>query len=268
MKKTSIKNIQKNKPFETLFFMFQAMNFFICFLCLILIFPISGNAQMDSKLIANSKTYSLGLLGNTSLIFVPTAYIVPENNLSIGFSHIDKLSSFVVYSQEYEVGEHVKYLNLGYLSFLEITLRLTKPYGSKNTFGIGDRSYFIKIQALKERDFLPAVAVGIHDWFTRATNFHTGYIVLSKSMDSSEKPWSIHTHLGYGNKVQETENNYLIGVFGGIDFNWKFLTVLAEYDAKTIHAGLKFNIKDIVFFQATLLNMKKIGGGINVRFKL
>lgn len=217
---------------------------------------------------SESRTNDLGLLGNSSLAFVPVAYIVPENNLSVGVSHIPANAAFITYSKDNAVGEHVKYINLGYLSFLEITLRLTKPYGSKNTFGIGDRSYFIKVQALKERKYVPAIAVGIHDWFTKATHFHSGYMVASKQFQLAEKAWSIHTHLGYGTKVEETENNYLIGLFGGLDFKWKFLTLLAEYDAQQVHTGLKINIKNVVFFQMTLLNFKQIGGGISAKFKL
>lgn len=234
----------------------------------ILFFPNIAMTQSNLDFAHDSKTYDLGLLGNTSLAFVPAAYISPENSLHVGFSHIPKQAAFITYSQDNEVGEHVKYVNLGYLSFLEITLRLTKPYGTKNTFGIGDRSYFVKIQALKERKFLPAVAIGFHDMLTLATHFHSAYVVASKRFEWTEKQWSIQSHLGYGTKVQETENNYLIGVFGGVELKWKFLTILTEYDAKNIHTGIKINIKNLVFLQATLLNMKQIGAGLNVKFTL
>lgn len=216
----------------------------------------------------NSLTEQLGLLGNTSLVFVPTAYITPENNLSVGYSHIPKTAALIRHSQENGVGESLKFVNLGYLSFLEITLRLTKPYQTKNTFGIGDRSYFVKIQALKESKYLPALAIGMHDWFTQATHFHSSYFVASKNFHLFQKSVTLQSHLGYGFPIHETNNNYLIGLFGGLNFSWKFLSLLAEYDAENFHTGLKINIKNFVFLQSTLLNMKEWGGGIHLRFRL
>ncbi|MFK7983610.1 MAG: hypothetical protein AB8G86_26775 [Saprospiraceae bacterium] len=122
------------------------LNGFICLLLLL------GNEGISQE---NRRTNHLGILGNTGLAFVPTAYITPESQISLGFSHLPKEVAFVTRSKMDGVGEHVKFLNLGYLSFLEITIRLTKPYGTENTFGIGDRSYFFKIKALKEKNIDP-----------------------------------------------------------------------------------------------------------------
>ncbi|MFK7983611.1 MAG: hypothetical protein AB8G86_26780 [Saprospiraceae bacterium] len=60
----------------------------------------------------------------------------------------------------------------------------------------------------------------------------------------------------------------MIGAFGEADLNWKFLSLLVEYDAQSIHTGLKANIKNLVFLQATLLDGKSVGGSISLRWKL
>lgn len=233
---------------------------------------VSHNNLKGQDSIQVGITNEIGLLGYSGLLFVPSAEIINDRSISIGASLVPYSKSFLNISDDYQVGEHQYYLNIGYMSFAELTIRLVRPNNIGDIGdvfpGIGDRSYSAKFRLLKERDYLPTVSVGVSDLFIVASYLHTSYLVATKNFTIPNTNLKLTTSLGYGTKLEETLGNYLQGGFGGVAVNWKYLTVMAEYDTEDINLGLHANFNEWLFLQVGLLNFADFGANFYFKFKI
>ena len=211
----------------------------------------------------------LALTGHTGLIITPTAYLTPDRQLVFGYGYIPDDFSLID-EGTFTRGDHIYYLNIGFLPFVETTLRLTKPVNSKNLYGIGDRSFFFRIIVLKEKSNIPAVTIGLHDPFGTGLN-NTSYIVASKTFQTSTHS-SLIVSGGYGARLEEifdSKNYYMSGLFGGVAYTWKQYSIALENDADQFNLALKSIFwKERLNIQAALLGMKSVTGSIGLRFKI
>ena len=102
-------------------------------------------------------TRAQSLTGNTGLATIPTARLQEDGTLSFGFSYFDKKH------QQYFEGTKdfgAAYVNLTFLPFLEVVMRVNRPIPYHSTYTV-DRFPMLKIRLLKEKKYLPAVAVGM-----------------------------------------------------------------------------------------------------------
>ncbi len=208
------------------------------------------------------------LYGNTGTILTPTGYLSPDGQLAFGVSYIPQGYTQINRREPLWRGDRVIYANLGLLPFLEVTFRLTSPDGSKNNFGIGDRSLFLRGRITKEKKILPAIAIGLHDVVGVVGYHHVAYLVGSKSVALNSSTQLILS-AGYGAKIiKNVPNTYLQGFFGSASWHWKFVTLNAEYDAKKVNAALYVRVLKKIDFHLAYLDLKKWSGRVSMQLKL
>jgi len=203
-------------------------------------------------------------LGMTGLIYTPSAYLPEWGMLDFGYTHFHQKASLT-----FEAGESTErtfLTSLTFLPFMELSVKLTKPYNapSELQYGIGDRSVSLRIQLMKEKKHLPAILIGVHDPFAVQAFFNTNYLVFTKKYDLKEV--DLIGNLGYGFSIEETEGDYLQGMFGGVQLYWKDVNFLAEYDTDWFNIGLGYKIKKFLFLKAALVDGHYFTGSINLRF--
>lgn len=228
-------------------------------------------------ILASIQSYAQPSLGGyTGLIMTPTAYLHEDGTLLLGAGYTP--STYAVIDPD-QAGELSYYANLTFLPFLEIVLGATLPDDFIGIRGIGDRKGIIRVQVLKEgeNNWRPSILIGLHDPFNSARavyggggnqNFNTNYLVLSKKL-KFKKYWSTDFHLGYGVSWQEVLNKHLIGLFGGVSFNYKDMVMtMIEYDTEKINCGIKLKLFNSLYLTGALLDMKALTGGINFKIFL
>jgi len=205
-------------------------------------------------------------LGITGLIFTPSAYMSEWGTVDIGYTHYSPETSFT-----YEAGQSPErsfFINTAYLPFAEVSFKVTKPYVTPvdSIYGIGDRSISLRFQILKENKNWPALVIGTQDPFTVRAFFNTNYVVLTKKYPI--KKLNLVANLGYGFALQETEGDYLQGIFAGVQTNWKNWQLSAEYDTHSFNTGLSYSFKNWLFIKAAFINQQYFSGSISFRFSI
>ncbi len=205
------------------------------------------------------------LLGGTGLSITPTAYHCGNRQIGMGVSWIPPSHSFLEFSRSRMVSDRIFFVNLGYLPFLEVTMRLTQPL-HKDHFGIGDRSVFVKLRLLEEQEQRPALSIGFHDPLGNGYH-HALYAVASKSY-SLKQHCRMLFNLGYGTRIGPIQNSYLGGIFWGTAFSWKILTSTLEWTSGDFNFAL--NCRPVSCFQVniSMLSMKKLAGNLQFSIKI
>ena len=214
-------------------------------------------------------------LGFTGLIYTPSASINPWKTVDLSFTHFSKGTSFTYLAGIKE--ERAFNANLVFLPRVELSVKLTRPYsnlrpdyqpgsGQPRNWGIGDRSYSLRIMVVEEKNNRPALTIGIQDPFANLAFFHTNYLVTSKTFTLNEIRF--YTNLGYGISWEDTPGDYLQGLFGGIQVVWKNLSSNIEYDTNNWNIGLGYQFKERLFLNMALIDAKYFSGNISYRFRL
>ncbi|MEM9921764.1 MAG: YjbH domain-containing protein [Bacteroidota bacterium] len=214
----------------------------------------------------------LSLLGNTGLMVIPTADLQSDRTLSFGYTYVHSEEVRYNFSKwPFTEGSaaRVVYANLAFLPFMEATVRLTRPYAGKEELGLGDRSIFLRFRLLKERKYLPAIAIGLHDLISSPGGyFQSNYLVASKRWGVEEKVY-YQASGGYGFKWSDANQGYLLGLFGGVRADWKFLSAVVEYDAEQLNAGLKAHFfKRHIYLNVGFLQLKHLSIGLAANLRL
>jgi len=220
--------------------------------------------------------YSQSLTGVSGLLTVPTADILEDRQISFGGSFLNK--EYLDFEKCHGVAY---YAVIGYLPFLEVSLRLTRWYHPEQGFdygkqGIGDRMPNLKLRLWKESKFLPSIVVGIHDLISVLgnsddTNFNAFYGAMSKHylLNNFDYIQSIGLHLGYGVDMIEAKNHQFVGVFGGVDVQFrKELKLLFEFTDNRINLGVESLLFNHFRFLGGYENLKFFSGGLGFQFKI
>jgi len=131
------------------------------------------------------------LTGPTGLVTIPTAEMPKDGEISFGLNYYHK--KYFVYGDNYHAIAGI--ITLGYLPFLEISPRLSRPLNFPGEQGLGDRVVCIRLRLFKENAFFPSFVLGIHNPVGNS-HFNASYLVSSKSLRLSN--YKIGLHLGYG----------------------------------------------------------------------
>lgn len=236
--------------------------FIICFILLIL--PSTANSQ--------------SLSGINGLVSIPTAYVNPDKNITLGIAYLTNK-----YLPNYFGADDIAAASIliTYLPRIELGLRVTHQVNGPSTQGIGDRSPNAKILIFSESESFPAIAVGGTDLFwafstSNAVHFNSLFAVASKTFLFELYPNLVTSvHLGYGSDITKAADYQFVGVFGGIslDFNTsQFLnsriSLMAEYDAERFNGGVRLTLFDHVNILVGLMGMDSFSGGMSVGWKL
>lgn len=238
------------------------------FWLIILIFTLSGSGEAG---------ISLG--GTSGLIHIPTAEVLSDQQVTVGLGYVHRQAAYL---ERGRCDNYPVYIVLGYLPRLEFSAGVTfvpgtKSYDGTNTYkdGVVSLQYLV----LKERKYLPALALGARDIYSFIL-LNTTYVVASKSIVA--KP-TIHwrLHIGYGSDIidhhlgvpkkdrQFPVGHTIVGLFGGLEINWKNrLSYVLEYDSQKMNTGFRFHWLRNWQLDLVLLNMEYWSGNLNCSFSL
>ncbi|MBD3180692.1 hypothetical protein GF312_00265 [Candidatus Poribacteria bacterium] len=222
---------------------------------------------------------STSITGITGLINTPTAKIIPDGKASFGMGYTDK--KYSIHGPEH--AQLAYYVTIGYLPFLEGSLRITtfpSKEGQGATGSVKDRMASVKFRINKESRYIPAFLVGFHDVLgiygheddhLESVFFNTSYAVASKSLPL----WILGSwdfHIGYASEIliKNAGGHSMVGFFSGVEKHIKeYITFMGEYDTKRYNFGIRFTpFRDWLVMDVVFLGAKKISGGLSVSVNL
>jgi hypothetical protein len=220
----------------------------------------------------NGGTQSLN--GTTGLIAIPTAEILNDGEVMIGGNWVDKDYNVRMPTHD----QHRYFIAMGYLPFLEVSLRLTRNYRLRlSDYSIewpGDRGASIRLRLLNEKKNRPSVVLGAHDFYsafgeTKTVWFNALYLVGTKKFQTARIPIQFGLSLGVGTDWMKAKHHELTGVFGGCSMDYRGRAMLMlEHDSEKVNGGMQ-----LVFFRRirllfALLHLDSFAGGASYSFAL
>jgi hypothetical protein len=239
-------------------------------------------AAVAALLCASAPGAGQTLSGTTGLITIPTAYLTEDGGVLVGWSAGHRRYNV----QEPGFHEYSYYATLGFLPFLEVSLRLHRNYQFEwtdeesgmtglTTQGIGDRMASFRVRLAKEGKKTPAVAVGVHDFLSafgkseEVTFYNALYAVASKTVNPAALPFRVGLHAGYGTDWIRAKHHDFNGWFGGVAVDaGSWLTVMTEYDSEKFNGGV--SIRFLRHFRILLArrHFDTWAGGLSGSFRL
>lgn len=221
----------------------------------------------------------ISLAGTSGLINIPTAEVISDQQATLGIGYVNRQSAYL---QTGRCDNYPIYFVLGYLPRLEFSAGVTfvpgsKSYDGTNTYkdGVVSLQYLV----LKERRFIPAVAIGARDIYSFIL-LNTSFLVASKTIFDRANA-DLRIHIGYGSDlidhhlgVPKSDRKFpvghtIVGFFGGMEINWKkALTYMVEYDSQKMNTGFRWRLNSYFCFDFCLLNMEDLSGSFNISFNL
>lgn len=216
-----------------------------------------------------------GLYGQTGIVTTPVAVIQVDRKMTFGWQSIPAGQAHLGYSQKNNVGEKVYFARIGFLPWAEASIRLVHPDNAKNgSYGIGDRSIFVKFRALKERKYRPAVAVAVYDPIgTRL--LPATCLIASKSLSVTSKRMIMATS-GYGFEWFGEEDYLVRGFYAGCQVLparvpvswWPQWSAGVEYHMQQVNLCAGLNIHSIVQINAYLIDLRDLSLSISASISL
>lgn len=193
-------------------------------------------------LISGYTAHSQSLTGTSGLFTIPTANIYEDGEVSLGVNYLPQkynqtrfgTSDAMVYSG-----------SVAFLPFLELNIRLTKPNDSDPDY-IGDRMPSFRVKFYSETEFVPSIAVGVHDFLNTPDgsssdrDYNSIYAVVSKNFSTKTIFHNLEFTLGYGSDAMDAAGYQFIGLFGGVSASVNdWFEILLEYDADRMNSGIR-----------------------------
>lgn len=212
--------------------------------------------------------YSMGLSGQMN---IPTAELNETGTFMGGVNFFPKEMMPVGFN--YNTWNY--FVNMTFFSLLEINYKCTllkSDYMANNAkFNQQDRSFSIKLRALKEGKYYPAIAIGTNDPYhgdNGRSYFSSLYAVLTKTLPLQSKHQLVLS-LGYYHGLNSS--TLQDGIFAGIRYTPAFLkqlSVMAEYDSQGFNVGAAAKIWNRVSVHLFTQEFKCISGGIRYEYTL
>ncbi|RED96135.1 YjbH domain-containing protein [Marinoscillum furvescens] len=207
--------------------------------------------------------------GPGGLLVTPSAYFLDDKTIAVGGSFFQ--NEYLEYGK-YEYNALAGFVSLTFLPFAELTFRYTgqmrKILPENSNFP--DRMPSARVRLIKEHDYLPAIAVGLHDFSSvkggKARHFAASYAVASKTIEAG--PIKAGIHAGYGADFFNAKHYELLGVFGAVDLALSqapWLSLIAEYDSRNINIGTKLLLWERLQLIGTLREAKNPEASISYR---
>lgn len=201
-------------------------------------------------------------MGTAGLLNVPSADMHETGTVLIGGNYLPEN----VNPLGYDTGNY--FLGVTLFSFMELTFRPTllqiDYMNSKPKIQNQDRSYSIRVRALKEGKYMPAVVIGGNEPFGTygGVYYRSVYLVASKNFSFGENTLQVSVG-GYGYRSEIARNRN--SVFGGVKFVPAFcrqMSFIAEYDTRTFNLGLTGRLWNRVSLHAFTVGFKSVSGGL------
>jgi len=217
-------------------------------------------------------TNGQSLTGLQGLLVTPSAEMHPNGTFVLGTSYFDHHNFEYGF---YEYNGLAGYASLTFLPFVELSFRYTAQLRtiSRENKNFPDRMPSLRVRALKESRWLPAVAFGLHDISSvdggGAKHFEASYLVLTKNFAVNHL--NIKANSGYGFGVLSAKHHELLGYFGGFSVShggFNNLQAIFEFDSRDINAGLKLLLWEHLQLLAVAREMKYLEGSISFRMTM
>lgn len=223
---------------------------------------------------------SHSLIGFRGLIFTPGSVSFPnDGESSFGYRNIKTPYTFINLSDK-TTENHLFFGSIVIFPKFEITGLITfapESPGNDGTDTYKDFAIFAHIELMKERNNIPSLMIGIHDFYSYSY-YNTLFLSASKTFEINQE-LSIINHIGFGldwmnqhygdtgpDKYSEV-NHYLVGIFAGIDlYHQNFGNIMFEYDTHQVNAGVKVNIFNNFQIMAVFLNLEIFSFGLTYSF--
>jgi hypothetical protein len=231
----------------------------------------------------SAHTEAQALSGTTGLFNIPSGRIEKDRTFLFGANFMDRKYGAYKYSKDadFEYDALATYATLVFLPRIEVQFRYTHLLGreiSPKERYFPDRMATIRIQALRESKYCPALTVGLQDFAHALGNnlglsspsyYSANYVVASKNLPIG-RLISDFT-LGYAVSLRHAKHLNLDGAFGGLAVGWKRFPgtdFMLEYDSYRWNAAFR-----VLFFKRLQMlvgwyGMDAISGGLSWRVKL
>lgn len=219
--------------------------------------------------------------GISGLIHVPSAEMNPTGTARIGTFFLNKefLPDVMQYTQDgvqHKFHSFNHFLSIDPFSWIELAYTCTLLKGIKDgkpKYFMKDRYLSVKIRILKERKYIPAIAIGTNDPYHIVSNdlpsyYQNFYAAATKHFDLHGHELGVHLAYRW---YKETTNKKWQGIVGGITYRPAFeknLRGIVEYTGNDINIGVDYYLWKLLFVQANLQNGKYFSGGIMLQIQL
>jgi hypothetical protein len=227
-------------------------------------------------------------MGKPGLIMTPNTDWMEKRQLGLSFSFIPRTYKISGFMNNYYDDEHIYAVRAGITDWMEIYLNVTRLPELSDRIGIGDRHMDFRFRLLKEEKYGFSAVLILSPPGSINQYLNHDSLVLGKKI-SLGNDGVLSLSGGYGfpyilkgaflsgfdglkfNFVSKEENNmlYLNGFFGGLSWSWKKLFgVQAEYDSRTINAGIFVKPKPWILLQGHTFEGKDWGATVSLHFPL
>ncbi|MBN1894328.1 YjbH domain-containing protein [bacterium] len=214
------------------------------------------------------------LMGTTGLVMIPTAELAGDGEVFFGVNGGNRQYN-VLHPGKFH---HYSYFaTLGYLPFLEVSLRLTRDYHFSWSFGdegLGDRMASVRLKLMGETRYRPSIVLGVHDIlsaFEKSTvvYFNALYLVGSKHIHPLGSQFRLGLHMGYGSDQMEARRHEYTGWFGGISIEVvSRLTLMMEHDSEKFNGGAEVQFFDRIRILLALIHLDSFAGSLSYSLRL
>ncbi len=215
--------------------------------------------------------------GTSGLLNTPSADFNPDGTFSFGINYLPE----TVTPDRFDYPTGNFFANITYFSFLEMSFRSTlqRVPQNGNKMTNQDRSLSVRLRALKESRYLPAIVIGTNDMLTskfatfidnnREDNqfFSSIYGVTTKNFPIDGN--TIGLTIGYQYATDRMPQ--FTGVLAGLRFSpafFKPLSFIMEYDASNYNAGASVLLFKHIYLQIFTSEFENLSAGISYRGSL
>lgn len=231
----------------------------ILFLILTILFSAEVHAQHSA--------------GMTGLFNIPTAENKEAGTVYIGANFLPKEMLPPYFTNSYNSGNY--FLTADLFSFLEISYRMTLIRDENKKFNQQDRAFSLRVQALREKKYVPGVAIGFYDPMVDegVSAYENYYIVTTKGFNL--KGNLLSATVGYYIPIHSHRNEALKlnnkGVFAGLSFSPAFyrdMQIGVEYDTKRFNVGATVKVLNCLKAHVFTQEFKNISAGLRYECEL
>ena len=214
---------------------------------------------------------SQSLLGTTGLVMVPTAELIRDGEVYFGTAAGNKKYNRWMPGKYHHFSY---YATIGFLPFLEVSLRLIRNFDYPRGVGLGDRTTAVRLRAIKEKKYAPSIVLGFHDCLSAFEDpsviyQNALYIVGSKNIRLGKGPSRIGMHLGYGTDRMKARRHQFVGLFGGVSVEVNpMITLMIEHDSERFNGGAALHFLKHVHLQVALMHFDSFAAGLTYAFSL
>lgn len=221
-------------------------------------------------LLTNVPLIGQSLTGTTGLLRIPTANLAKDKTVILGASFLNK--QLLAYSN-YRYDAIAAYATLGFLPFLEISIRYTRqidrgPDGYEHYFA--DRMPSFRLRLLKEKKNQPAFAIGSGDFITSIKDkgpqmFASYYAVITKNLFANTEKPALELTVGYAFKIGNARYYDMRGIFGGARIyhpKYQWLSAMIDFDSRYWNMGIRLFLFKHLHIMPVLRNGNIIEGNI------